>query len=71
MSWVDIDMARGTTKEAHGKEWFILKTLGAGWYLAAEASDTFPADVKVILMQDEHDKYLKLRESVDEYQEKE
>ena len=51
------DLIIGSRKIAHDSEWIVVRSLGKGFYLAAEADSQFPADIKLICVEDEHNKH--------------
>ena len=51
----DIDFSFGLTKQAHGKNWVVLKYLGKDYYLASELTNELPAEVKVIYAPDKRE----------------
>ena len=51
------DLIIGSRKIAHGSEWIVVKSLGKGFYLAAAADSPFPAVIKLICVEGEHDKH--------------
>jgi hypothetical protein len=60
------DMMFGQQKEAHGKTWVVVRYIRDGFYLAADSEAEFPAEIKLIKVEDEYKKAMEIRKQAEE-----